>query len=216
MGAFSIYLRYLLQFYIMNRAMLICSLILLSCTKILLGQQSYLERMSAFRTAYKKSFLTDAHSPLKAADTAKLRFYPIDEHYCLKAQVSICKNEKAFEMLTHNGKKKKYIKYALLSFKLKGRTYQLAAYQSLSLLQDPKYQHYLFVPFNDATNYETSYAGGRYIDLSSSDIKNGQVVLDFNKAYNPYCAYAEGYSCPLPPTENRLECKIEAGEQIMP
>jgi hypothetical protein len=64
------------------------------------------------------------------------------------------------------------------------------------------------------TNYETTYGGGRYIDLSLKDIKEGKITLDFNKCYNPYCAYSDGFSCPIPPSENYLSTEIRAGEKV--
>jgi uncharacterized protein (DUF1684 family) len=82
------------------------------------------------------------------------------------------------------------------------------------LLKDPKYKDHLFIPFTDGTTYTETYGGGRYIDLSVNDIKNGKIELDFNKCYNPYCAYAGGFNCPIPPVENRLPVAIKAGEKL--
>lgn len=87
-------------------------------------------------------------------------------------------------------------------------------YQSIALMQQEELKDYLFIPFNDLTNYETTYAGGRYLDISIKDIQGNRVVLDFNKCYNPYCAYASGYSCPIPPAANRLSVRMDAGEQL--
>jgi uncharacterized protein (DUF1684 family) len=69
------------------------------------------------------------------------------------------------------------------------------------------------VPFGDATSGFESYGGGRYLDFTISDIKNNFLPIDFNKAYNPYCAYTAGYSCPIPPKENLLNASISAGEK---
>ena len=76
----------------------------------------------------------------------------------------------------------------------------------------PQYRDYLFVPFKDLTNAHETYGGGRYLDFRMKDIEGASCVLDFNKAYNPYCAYSEGYNCPIPPRENHLEVRVEAGE----
>jgi peptide deformylase len=89
----------------------------------------------------------------------------------------------------------------------------LNVYQSVALFQNPAYKNHLFLPFLDLTNGQESYSGGRYIDLSTDDIKGNNVEIDFNKAYNPYCAYSNGYRCPVPPVENNLETKIMAGEK---
>ena len=79
-------------------------------------------------------------------------------------------------------------------------------------METEKYRNYLFVPFTDATTGKQSYGSGRYLEFYKKDIENNTLQLDFNKAYNPYCAYATGYKCPIPPRENRLSISIKAGE----
>ncbi|MDJ1492424.1 DUF1684 domain-containing protein [Cytophagaceae bacterium DM2B3-1] len=102
--------------------------------------------------------------------------------------------------------------YGKLVFKVKGEECVLTVYQSMDLLRNPMYKDYLFVPFTDLTTDESSYGAGRYMDMRISD--DEIVWIDFNKAYNPYCAYSDQYSCPITPAENRLPVKIEAGEKI--
>jgi len=121
--------------------------------------------------------------------------------------------QKPFEMATYSGVTKPYIKYGELLFEIPGKgTQRINVYQSLKALKLPQYKDHLFIPFKDLTSGESTYDGGRYIDIKLSDIKKGIVYLDFNKAYNPWCAYSEGYSCPIPPAENTLNIAIEAGE----
>jgi len=86
-------------------------------------------------------------------------------------------------------------------------------YQSQDLLKRPGFENYLFVPFTDRTNGHGSYGGGRYLDLRIPPKGATTMPLDFNRAYNPSCAYAPGYSCPVPPAENRLNVAIPAGVQ---
>jgi uncharacterized protein (DUF1684 family) len=121
---------------------------------------------------------------------------------------------KQFEMPTHSGKTKLYRQYGLLTFKVKNKACSLQVFQSQTLIKDTKYKDHLFVPFTDLTTYEQTYGGGRYIDLSLAEVQAGKIIIDFNKAYNPYCAYAEGYNCPIPPRENRLPVAIKAGEKL--
>ncbi|MEP6676718.1 MAG: DUF1684 domain-containing protein [Ferruginibacter sp.] len=97
-------------------------------------------------------------------------------------------------------------------FKIRDTALTLTVYRSLETLPAP-YKDYLFIPFTDITSGNTSYGGGRYIDVEKKDIKNNQLDLDFNKAYNPYCAYTTGYNCPIPPRENNLAIEILAGEK---
>jgi hypothetical protein len=74
-----------------------------------------------------------------------------------------------------------------------------------------EYADYLFLPFNDASNGKTTYGGGRFIDLEIPAAGNKTIEIDFNKAYNPYCAYNHNYSCPIPPDENNLNILVNAG-----
>ncbi len=100
-----------------------------------------------------------------------------------------------------------------MAFKIKDTLVYLYVYQSQSLMQQEKYKNYLLVPFGDATSGFESYGGGRYLEFNIPDIQNNQLALDFNKAYNPYCAYTTGYNCPIPPRENLLKIPIPAGEK---
>ncbi len=118
-----------------------------------------------------------------------------------------------FTIPTVDGKQKEYFKYGILSFKIKGEKLQLYVYQSLALMRIPKYKNYLFIPFKDFTSGKETYGGGRYLDIEMTDIQTDVVILDFNKAYNPYCAFGDGFSCPVPPKENHLKSQIKAGEK---
>ena len=174
--------------------------------------QSFEQEMAQHRDAYKKEFLTTANSPLSAADLPYLRFYSPDSTYRLRARFVATPGSEPFAMLTYSGQRKQYVKYGELHFERQGRYDTLSIYQSLDLRRMPQYRDYLFVPFKDLTNGVETYGGGRYLDFRMSDIQGGTCLLDFNKAYNPYCAYSEGYSCPIPPSENHLSLRIEAGE----
>jgi uncharacterized protein len=104
-----------------------------------------------------------------------------------------------------------YQQYAIVSFILNGKKEALRIYQSQDSKFNFEYKDYLFLPFKDTTNGTSTYEGGRYIDVFISNIINKTIVLDFNKAYNPYCAYNHDYSCPIPPLENHLNSAIKAG-----
>jgi uncharacterized protein (DUF1684 family) len=176
--------------------------------------QTYVQDIAKFRLHYKEEFIAEANSPLKAADTAYLRFYEADESYNVVAEVTLTPDAKPFKILTYNKKERDYKEYAVLSFKLKGTAFQLHAYQNINWAKDDKLKNLLFIPFTDNTNNKETYGGGRYIDLDVNDIKDGKIRLDFNKCYNPYCAFADGYSCPVPPRENSLDISIKAGEKL--
>ncbi|BAU53763.1 DUF1684 domain-containing protein [Mucilaginibacter gotjawali] len=176
--------------------------------------QDYKARINAFRKGYENDFLTDASSPLKKDDLQFLRFYDADSSYRVTADVKYLTGESIFMMPTFNGASQQYVRYALLNFRLNGKELQLTVYRSIALANVTAYKDYLFLPFTDNTNGNTTYGGGRYIDLNTADFKGATMMLDFNKAYNPYCAFSGKYSCPKPPAENYLAVAIEAGEKL--
>lgn len=151
--------------------------------------------------------------PLPADQVQFLDYFPVDKAYRVTADVTLLVGEETFKMPTYDGTSNPYKRYAILNFTINNRPYQLTVYQSAALFQNPQYKNHLFLPFLDLTNGQESYSGGRYIDLSTDDIINGKATIDFNTAYNPYCAYSNGYRCPVPPQENILETKIMAGEK---
>jgi uncharacterized protein len=146
-------------------------------------------------------------------DRKYIRFYPVDKSYRVEASFTKIDDTQGFYMSTASGVKQKYFQYGLLAFNVNNSSCRLYIYQSATLLQQEKYKDYLFVPFGDATSGFTSYGGGRYLDFTISDIKNSHLIIDFNKAYNPYCAYTTGYNCPIPPKENLLNIPVPAGEK---
>lgn len=114
-----------------------------------------------------------------------------------------------FRMKTSTERLPLYRKYGVIRFELEGTSYELTAYQNMKYAESDEYDNELFIPFKDHSNGITSYGGGRYIDIK---IPEGKIVeLDFNLSYNPYCAYNDRYSCPIPPEENHLETEIKAG-----
>ena len=175
--------------------------------------QSYSESIIKHRQSYKDEFLKETNSPVKAEDMKYFDFYEPDSTFRVKCDFTKTNFHNTFKIPTVDGKQKEYFKYGILSFRIKGKNLQLNVYQSLSLMKIPKYKNYLFIPFKDSTSGKQTYGGGRYLDFETTDIKGDVVILDFNKAYNPYCAFSSGYSCPIPPKENHLKVRIEAGEK---
>lgn len=175
--------------------------------------QNFAESIALHREAYKANFIKLANSPLNADDLKNLSFYPADSTFSVTANVEILKNERIFKMPTYSGTTADYIKYAKLKFVIATDTLSLTLYKSIALASNPAYRTHLFLPFTDLTNGNSTYGGGRYIDTNTTAISNGQLTVDFNKAYNPYCAYSDGYRCPIPPAENDLPIAINAGEK---
>lgn len=186
--------------------------LLLACSTsvmVCLGQASYQDSIGAFIRNY-----VNTHEVVKGEDRQQLHFFEPDEKFRVLARFERSGSNQWFEMPTSGRIKKRYRVYGVLSFTVKDTLVKMNIYQSQGLMGTDQYKDYLFLPFTDATTGIETYASGRYIDLLTSDIQNGQVVIDFNKAYNPYCAYVEGvYNCPIPPRENHLPVAIRAGEK---
>lgn len=175
--------------------------------------QDYNAQIADYRKQYMADFLNDKSSPLKKEDLQFLRFYDIDSTYRVGAKVTLQVNPPAFIMPAFAGQGSTYVKYAVLTMTIKGKPVQLTVYKNTAFANMPALKDYVFLPFTDDTNGKSTYEGGRYIDLREKDFKDNTVIIDFNKAYNPYCAFSSGYACPKPPDENRLHLAIEAGEK---
>ena len=189
------------------------AILALSLLTISVSGQNFANQTSVFRAEYKAAFLKDQNAPLKQDDLKYLRFYEPDSLYRVVATFEKTPRSEPFELPTSSGAKKTYVQYGVLTFHIMGEKQTLRVYRGMELMVIPKYRNYLFLPFKDPTNGKESYGGGRYIDLTTDDIIDGSVVLDFNKSYNPYCAYSAGYNCPIPPKANRLSVPIKAGEK---
>src|SRR5690606_21822283 len=118
-------------------------------------------------------------------------------------------NGKTIPFPTSAQKIKHYKEFGKINFQLNEKPFELTIYQSDPPIEG--YENSLFLPFTDETNGVTTYGGGRYIDLEIKDINDNKIVVDFNKAYNPYCAYSKYYNCPIPPANNYLETEINVG-----
>jgi len=169
---------------------------------------SYLDSIQRFQLKY-----VDSHEVVKNDDKKYLQFFPIDSSLRVWCSFTPARNAKWFSMKTSGSTSQVYRKYGMLQFKIQGASLTLSVYQSQSLMSSDEYADYLFIPFTDNTTGNESYGGGRYLDQRMGDIRNNRLLLDFNKAYNPYCAYVTGYNCPIPPAENDLHISIKAGER---
>lgn len=181
-----------------------------------LGQSTsrYAAAIEAHRAAYRAEFLKTPNSPLQTQEAlTHLRFYAPDSAYRVTARFERTTDAEPFQMPTTSGQSKTYVAYGRVTFELHGQTHTLTVYRNLELARLPQYRDYLFIPFRDQTSGKATYGGGRYLDLRTGELKDGTLSLDFNNAYNPYCAYADGFACPIPPRENTLRVPVEAGEQ---
>ncbi len=177
------------------------------------SKKSVKKSTKEFRAHYKADFLKSERSPFynKEAELKNLRFFRPKSKYKVDCTFHRTPNEKPFDMATYSGKVKQFIKFGILTFSLNGEQHHLSVYQNLKYKKISPES--LFLPFKDLSSNKKTYGGGRYIDLKMTDIKGNKMTLDFNKAYNPWCAFSSGYNCPVPPTENHLPIAIKAGEK---
>lgn len=174
---------------------------------------TYVKEIEQHRTKTEEGITVGLRAPLQKKDLQHLRYFDLSSAYKVEAKVQLVEGSKPFEIPTYSGITKTFLKYATLHFKIENKALQLNVYRNLEVIRMPQYKNYLFLPYMDHTNGEQTYGGGRYINLSTLDIQNGTVILDFNKSYNPWCAYSDGYNCPIPPNENHLDIAIIAGER---
>jgi hypothetical protein len=145
------------------------------------------------------------------ADFPGLVHYDVDESMRFEVELHEHDDPERLTVETTAGNRQEYLQWGEFRLDIDGEAVTIQAYKG-----DPAEER-LWVPFRDETNGEETYGAGRYIDLERDrHFRDGRWTLDFNQAYNPTCAYNEGYECPLIPTENWLDVRIEAGEKDYP
>jgi uncharacterized protein (DUF1684 family) len=170
------------------------------------------DKDSPFRST-KASTLDVASVPMDTTQATvvvnKLNYFPPDLKYKVKASLEPIENKKVIVLPTSDGKEKRYLEYAFAKFSLDGQENSLLI---VEIMDAGPYKGTLFLAFADETSAKETYGAGRYIDLKKVPGASS-IVLDFNKAYNPYCAYSDNFSCPFPPKENIMKIAIKAGEK---
>lgn len=192
---------------------LILAIVLLNSLNSLAQQDSAVQEILKFQETLNNEYRDPKSSPLKDKALKKFKkhdFFTIDLQYRVEATLAVTNESSFFPMKTSSQTPKEYRIYGMLTFKLKDKVYEVPVYQSKMLMTMEKYKDYLFFPFTDLTNGDLTYTAGRYIELSIPKSGNA-IILDFNKAYNPYCAYTDGYSCPIVPVDNHLDVEVLAG-----
>lgn len=188
------------------------SILLFIC--IVVSQQASSQPGYRTRMLYHQKDYVQKHEVVKGKDKKYFRFFRVELQYAVEAGFERIHDTTGFIMKTSGKKTPRYFKYGRLSFKIRDTLLHLTVFQGEQLKATEKYKNYLFVPYTDLTSGEESYGGGKYLEFYTTDIVDNKVWIDFNKAYNPYCAYATGYNCPIPPGENDLNVAIRAGEMM--
>jgi uncharacterized protein len=155
-------------------------------------------------------FRSDLDSPISPEQRATfngLKYYPPEKDLRVSARLERFDKPEPVLIGTSTGSRQSYLKYGTMSFEIKGTKLRLVVFKSA---EDP-FARSIFIPFTDETSGSETYGAGRYLDLEEQGGEDYE--LDFNPAYNPYCAYNSQYTCPIPPRENRLSIRITAGEK---
>jgi uncharacterized protein len=174
-------------------------------------QSAYAEGINKEREEKDRFMRTSKESPFASnpENYKGLSYFPPDYRYNIIADLTPIEHKKAVTLATNDGKEQRFIEYAYAEFDLDGYHHKLLI---LEVSDMGPFRGKLFFAFGDETSADETYGAGRYLDLVK--VPGSKTIrLDFNKAYNPYCAYTDKYTCPLPPTENLLKIPIRAGEK---
>lgn len=197
----------------MKRALLIAipiGIIIFYFSQIGGASEGYIQEMEDYWNDRHDFFATSTASPFVQKETTykEVDYYPPNPDYRVNGKLVRYTTREIVSIGNSDGTVTNYLKFAQANFKIEGQQ------QSLLILKALGFGNQYLTAFGDETSGETTYGGGRYLDLIIG--KSDQILIDFNKAYNPYCAYFDDYTCPLPPKENLLTVRIEAGEKVYP
>lgn len=171
------------------------------------SDDDYIREIEEFREDKHVFFKTSSISPFveQGIEYEPVIFYKPNPDYKVNAKLEKLTSRETIAIPNSDGSQTRYLKFAFAKFQLGGQSHALLILKALG------FGNQYLTAFADETSALTTYGGGRYLDVVIG--KSDQVELDFNKAYNPYCAYSSAYLCPLPPRENFLAIAIEAGEK---
>ncbi|MBI3287640.1 MAG: DUF1684 domain-containing protein [Chloroflexi bacterium] len=166
-----------------------------------------MSELSEFRKEKDEFFKYHPHAPLTPEQRTSfkgLKYYLENPRLRYEVDVQEHSKKEIVEMITSTGTLQKYRRYGQFEFQVEGQTHILQVYRDLE-------GGHFFLPFIDTTAGQETYETGRYLEIER--LSNGKYQVDFNYAYNPYCAYNDYWTCPIPPAENRLKVRIQAGEK---
>jgi uncharacterized protein len=156
----------------------------------------------------KDSYLKkDTASPIEDKVNFKgLKYFDINHTYKITGKIDRLTSGQTINIMMSGGDVEEYEAYGNVSFELEG------VKCDLKIFKTPEGN--LFLPFKDLTSNKETYGAGRYLDFGVDDVKNNEILIDFNRAYHPYCAYNHTFTCPVPPAENTLNVAVKAGERL--
>jgi hypothetical protein len=170
------------------------------------GNDAYSKTIQDLRNQKDTFLKTDKESPITNKAVFKgLKYFEINPSFKVNGTLDKFSSDQTTNISMTGGGAEEYEAYGNVSFEVEGVKY------SLKIFKTPEGN--LFLPFKDLTTNKETYGAGRYLDFGVNDVKNNQLVIDFNKAYQPYCAYNEAFTCPITPAENFINAAIKAGER---
>lgn len=173
-------------------------------------EAAFLKDLETFRAAKDLAF-QQSDSPVppdKRQNFLPLAYFPPSVAYRVPAVLRVSPERVSIEMPTSTGQRRTMEHVGTLEFSVRGQSLSLGAFVE----SGSRDLNRLFVPFTDLTSGSETYPAGRYLDLDLT--RTGIYLVDFNRAYNPYCYYNPTYDCPYPPRSNRLQTPIRAGEKV--
>ena len=177
--------------------------------------EEYSWEIKQFRHQKDQFFARAPDAPIPAHERQQfqgLRYFEPDPAYRVEAELEPFSAPEVVELGTTTGRITQHFRHGEVRFTLGGEACRLTAYKSVDA-PGAEEDHSLFLPFRDATSGQESYGAGRYLEVEEESSGSGRLVLDFNLAYSPWCAYNDMYSCVLPPAENQLSVAVRAGER---
>lgn len=168
--------------------------------------------MLALRKVHHGELINGPRVPLKSHQLKDLQYFDYNSNFRWSAKLEYPEKREVITIPTYSGKKKNFDHFANAVVRINQHAITLALFQSHYALKLGDSTH-LFLPFKDASNGQETYGGGRYLDIDLNNVENDEVIIDFNQSYNPWCAYSDGFNCPIPPPGNELSFPIFAGEK---
>jgi uncharacterized protein (DUF1684 family) len=176
------------------------------------AQEDYKSQVQHYRDSINAEFANPETSILINDDIPSfhgLDYFPIDEKYRVNAKFKLIEKGDTVQLKTSGTRTPLYKPYGTVTFKIDGKKCVLTVYQSVDPKR-PELSEYLLLAFTDNTTGTETYGGGRYLEFNTKEMSK-KMIVDFNYCFNPYCAYNHKYSCVIPPSENSLDVRIEAG-----
>jgi len=178
---------------------------------LIFNNSQYLTSIQQVRKDKNREF-KGSNSPLTEPERPSfdsLDYFAPNPDYKFLADLEVYENPETIQMQMTGGEPEAYLKFGKATIEIEDKPYELTLFKKVNS-EGPEQ---LFVPFTDKTNGFETYGGGRFLDLPMPGPNAAGIEIDFNKAYNPFCAYNSEYNCPVPPAENRLQIKIPVGEK---